>query len=124
MQSRRSFLKVGLGGAALLGLSGIGIALQKSRPLPVRAGRTLTFFSATEYAIVAAVAERVLARDVPSGLDPATAGGAIPLVPAVLAAEWAARPQPPAVADVDVAGKMDAFLTPLDPASKKEFKQV
>ena len=55
------------------------------------------------------VAERMLAR------GPAD-------VPPELAAQR--RPEPPTTAELDVAGKADAFLAPLDEASAKDLKQL
>jgi hypothetical protein len=56
--SRRALLKGSLGGAALLGLGGVGLSLQGSRlaPAPSEALRVLTL---AEYSVVAAVAARV-----------------------------------------------------------------
>ena len=67
MQSRRGLLKKTLGGAALLALAGaIPLALRKTklREPPQK----LRFFTAAEYSIWAAVAERILG-DAPPHLD-------------------------------------------------------
>lgn len=62
--SRRALLRGGLGGAVLLLLSGGALALQRSklRPLP-KAG--LKVLSATEYAVLAAIADRMLPATAP-----------------------------------------------------------
>lgn len=117
-ESRRRFLAVGLGGAALLAVGGASIALRRTR------GRTprlpLRFFTPEEYAVVAAVADRVLATALPEGADGGDAGGAPPdLGPLKLE-----RPPAPAAAEVDVAGRVDAFLAPLDPHDAKDLKQL
>jgi len=110
METRRHFLKKTLGGAALLAAAGaVPLALRKTRLRPVRG--PLRFFSAAEYSIFAALAERVLAR------GPAD-------VPQELVGVLRSRPPAPAPAEVDVAGKADAFLAPLDAASAKDLKQL
>ena len=45
-------------------------------------------------------------------------------VPPQLAGVLKTRPAAPPPSDVDVAGKADAFLAPLDPASAKDLKQL
>jgi hypothetical protein len=110
METRRGFLKKTLGGAALLAAAGaIPLALRKTQLREPR--QPLRFFTPAEYSVFAAVAERVLAR----GADG---------IPQELAGVLRARPAAPAPAALDVAGKADAFLAPLDAASAKELKQL
>jgi hypothetical protein len=110
METRRHFLKKTLGGTALLAAAGaVPLALRKTQLRPAR--KPLRFFSAAEYSVFAAVAERVLARG-PSD------------IPRELENVLRSRPPAPAPAEVDVAGKADAFLAPLDAASAKELKQL
>jgi hypothetical protein len=109
-ETRRGFLKKTVAGAALLAAAGaVPLALRKTRLRPAK--QPLRFFTPAEYSVFAAVAERVLAR------GPAD-------VPVELAAVLRARPAAPAPADLDVAGKADAFLAPLDAASAKDLKQL
>jgi len=110
METRRGLLKKTLGGAALLAAAGaVPLALRKTR---LRAARQpLRFFTPAEYSVFAAVAERVLARG-PSD------------VPQELAGVLRGRPPAPPPAEVDVAGKADAFLAPLDAASAKDLRQL
>ena len=110
MESRRGFLKKTLGGAALLAAAGaLPLALRKTQ---LRAARQpLRFFTLAEYSVFAAVAERVVARG-PWQVPPELAGA------------LRSRPPAPAPTEVDVAGKADAFLAPLDAASAKELKQL
>lgn len=111
METRRGLLKKSLGGAALLVVAGaVPVALRKTllrEPL----GKLL-FFTAAEYSIFAAVADAVLAQG--------PAGGLPPFAAAVLAK----RPAAPTPAEVDVAGKADRFLAPLDAASARDLKQL
>ena len=110
-QTRRGLFKKTLGGAALLIVAGaVPVALRKTR-LREPPG-TLLFFSTAEYSIFAAVAERVLAQ------------GPVPELAEFESAVVAKAPQAPAVAKIDVAGKVDKFLAPLDAASAKDFKQL
>ncbi|MFL5309169.1 MAG: hypothetical protein ACJ79H_01815 [Myxococcales bacterium] len=110
METRRHFLKKTLGGTALLAAAGaVPLALRKTQLRPVR--QPLRFFTAAEYSVFAAVADRVLARGTSD-------------VPQELTGVLRSRPTAPAPADVDVAGKADAFLAPLDAASAKELKQL
>jgi hypothetical protein len=110
METRRHFLRKTLGGAALLAAAGaVPLALRKTRLREPR--QQLRFFTPAEYSVFAAVAERVLAR------------GAADL-PQELAGVLRARTASPAPAALDVAGKADAFLAPLDEASTKELKQL
>jgi hypothetical protein len=110
METRRHFLRKTLGGAALLAAAGaVPVALRKTRlripPHPLR------FFTPAEYSVFAAVADRVLARGAAD-------------VPADLAGVLRARPAAPAPETLDVAGKADAFLAPLDAKSAKDLKQL
>jgi len=110
MATRRGFLRKTLGGAALLAAAGaVPLALRKTRLREPR--QPLRFFTPAEYSVFAAVAERVLARGAAD-------------VPPELAGVLRARPAAPAPAALDVAGKADAFLAPLDAASAKELKQL
>jgi len=110
VETRRGFLKKTLGGAALLAAAGaVPLALRKTQLREARS--PLRFFTVEEYSIFAAVAERVLAR---GPLD----------LPPDLAATAQRRPLPPSAAELDVAGRADAFLAPLDAASAKELKQL
>src|SRR6266852_5133551 len=112
VQTRRGFLKKTLGGAALLAAAGaVPLALRKTQLRVPR--QPLRFFTPAEYSVFAAVAERVLARGAAD-------------VPQDLAGVLRARPgaPAPAPADLDVAGKADAFLAPLDAASAKDLKQL
>lgn len=110
VETRRGFLKKTLGGAALLAAAGVvPLALRKTQ---LRAPRgPLQFFTPAEYSVFAAVAERVLA-------------GGTADVPRELAGVLAARPAAPSPAELDVAGKADAFLAPIDATSAKELKQL
>jgi len=111
METRRGFLKKTLGGAVLLTVAGaVPLALRKTR-LREHSG-ALLFFTAAEYSIFAAIADAVLAEGPVSGL-PGFAGELL-----------AKRPTAPSPAEVDVAGKADKFLAPLDPASAKDLKQL
>lgn len=108
METRRGFLKKTLGGAALLAAAGaVPLALRKTQLREPRG--PLRFFSPEEYSVFAAVADRVLARgpaDLPPELSPQQ------------------RPAPPSATDLDVAGRADAFLAPIDETSAKELKQL
>ena len=104
MTTRRGLLKKTLGGTALLLAAGaVPLALRKTKLRELPAGKTLQFFGPVEYAIFAAVADRILAV-------PADATGALKAAPSA--------------AQVDVAGKADAFLAPLPPDDAKQFKQL
>ena len=122
MQSRRSLFKKTLGGAALLAVAGaVPVALRSTKlgPLPAV---PLRFFSPEEFAVVTAFAGRVLAESVPEGLE-GPVGGA-PGLPGPVAQATAQQPKAPGPQAVQVAGKLDAFLAPLDPAQAKELKQL
>jgi len=115
-EGRRGLLKKTLGGAALLVAAGaIPVALRRTK---LRQPRTaLGFFTPAEYSIWAAVADRVLARDATA----ATAEGD--------GADQAAlrgerRPAAPTPSEIDVAGKADAFLTPLPAADARDLKRL
>jgi hypothetical protein len=110
METRRGLLKKTIAGAALLAAAGaVPLALRKTKLRPPR--RPLRFFTPEEYSVFAAVAERVLARGAAD-------------VPVELAGILTTRPAAPASGEVDVAGKADAFLAPLDAASAKDLKQL
>jgi hypothetical protein len=88
MESRRSFLKKGLVGGALLAVSGVGLSLWPTRRVTPRRG--LLFLDERELSIVAAMAEVI----VPGG-DP-----------------------------VDVAHRVDAFLSPMSSGSVHDLKKL
>jgi hypothetical protein len=108
VETRRGLLKKTLGGAALLAAAGaVPLALRKTQ---LRAPRgPLRFFTPEEYSIFAAIADRVLAR------------GPADIPPELASQEY---PPPPSAADLDVAGRADAFLAPIDEASAKDLKQL
>ena len=108
MPTRRGLIKKTLGGAALLAAAGaVPLALRKTKLRELN-GRVLQFFTPAEYAVFAAVADRVLA-----------------IAPAGLEADAAQQlKDAPTASQVDVAGKADAFLAPLPPADAKELKQL
>jgi hypothetical protein len=109
METRRGLLKKTIGGAVLLAAAGaVPIALRGTRLRPVRG--PLRFFTAAEYAIFAAVADRILATD-PAAAPPVD----VRIGP---------RPPPPSPEEVDVAGKADAFLAGVDAKSASDFKQL
>ncbi|HEY6050849.1 MAG TPA: hypothetical protein VIZ58_06340 [Thermoanaerobaculia bacterium] len=112
MQTRRRLFKKTLGGAALLAAAGaVPIAL---RPTKLRSPfRPLRFFTPAEYSVFAAVADRILA------IEPTDATAVRPS-----AVQPSPRAPPPSPAEVDVAGKADAFLAPLDAASASDLKQL
>src|SRR5207302_6971468 len=118
-ESRRGLLKKTLGGAALLVAAGaVPVALRRTKLRPAPAGRKLQFFTQAEYSIWAAVADRVLARDATGATrEPDDAG-------AEAALEREHRPAAPTPAQVDVTGKVDAFLAPLPESDAKDLKQL
>lgn len=118
-QTRRGFVRRTLLTVVLLSAAGaVPVALRSTRlARPPR--RPLRFFSLEEYAVFAAVADRVLA-DAPG--DPNLPGGPLAALPA--AADPRPLPRGPSPSAVDVAGKADAFLEPLDAGSAKELKQL
>lgn len=73
--SRRTLLKGSLAGAALLAVGGAAIALQRSR-LRALPGEALHVLTPQEYAVLAAIAERMLPRAKPA--DTATGMPAVP----------------------------------------------
>jgi len=110
METRRGFLKKTIGGAALLLAAGaVPLALRKTQLRTPK--RPLRFFTEAEYSVFAAVADRVLARGAAQ-------------VPRELERVLASRAPAPSPAELDVAGKADAFLAPIDAASAKELKQL
>ena len=123
MTTRRGLLKKTLGGAVLLAAAGaVPVALRKTKLRATAPGRTLLFFTPAEYSIWAAVADRVLAREATWVTQEHNDGPPLPAAVLVEAAEKrAAAPTPAAV---DVAGKADAFLAPLDAASARDLKQL
>lgn len=119
METRRGLLKKTLGGAALLLAAGaVPVALRKTKLRPAPVGRELRFFTRAEYSIWAAVADRILAREATAAtMDPENAASRAAL-------EGEHRPPGPTPAEVDVAGKADAFLAPLPPGDAKDLKQL
>jgi hypothetical protein len=96
MESRRGLLKKTIGGAVLLaGAAAVPVAMRKTKLREAPAG--LKFFTAAEYSIWAAVADRVLA-------DPPNAA--------------------PSPEQIDVAAKCDFFLGPLPEHDAKDLKQL
>jgi hypothetical protein len=95
--TRRSFLQVGVFGAALLAVGGTGLALRPGVLRPPR--RALRALDATAFSVLAAVAERVA---------PGSPGGA---------------PFPPA-SELLVAEKIDELLSTSDPAMTTELTQA
>jgi Gluconate 2-dehydrogenase subunit 3 len=110
VETRRGLLKKTLGGAVLLAAAGaVPVALRKTQLREPRG--PLRFFTVEEYSIFAAIAERVLAR------------GAVEMPPELVDVARR-RPPPPGAAELDVAGRADAFLAPLDATSAKELKRL
>jgi hypothetical protein len=98
-ESRRGLLKKTVAGAALLAAAGsIPLALRRTKLRELPKGGALQFFTPAEYSIWAAVADRVLAEEDPSGA--------------------------PTAAQVDVAAKADAFLAPLPDTDRKDLKAL
>lgn len=96
-ETRRGFLKKTLGSAVLLAAAGaVPLALRKTKLRETR--KPLRFFTAAEYSIWAAVANRILAEEQPSGA--------------------------PSPSQIDVAAKADAFLAPLPQNDRKDLKQL
>jgi len=92
-------LKKTVAGAALLAAAGsVPLALRRTKVREAAKGRPLQFFTPAEYSIWAAVADRVLAEEKPSGA--------------------------PTASGLDVAGRADAFLAPLPQADRKDLKQL
>jgi hypothetical protein len=96
---RRGFLKKGILGGALLMIGGAGgIALRSTRPgKPPK--RPLQLLSSDQYAVLAAIAARVVPGD-------------------------SAPPAWPSAEAVDCAGKIDSLLATAHPEVGKEFKQL
>ena len=92
--SRRQVLRFGLFGATALALGGVGLALQSTVPREPKA--PLRTLSAREYAILVALAARMV---------PSTDGSPDPT-------------------ELDVAGRIDAFLATCDPGLQGDVKQV
>lgn len=124
VETRRAFVKKTLAGTVLLAAaSAVPLALRKTRLSASAPKGPLRFFTPAEYAIFAALAERVLATAPGDPSHPEFPGGAPMPLPEV-AAQLRGTPAGPAPAAVDVAGKADAFLAPLDAGSAKELKQL
>jgi hypothetical protein len=108
--SRRGLLKKTLGGAALLAAAAaIPLALRRTRLRTPK--ERLRFFTAAEYSIWAAMADRVLAQ----------VATAVTREPDE--APQAEKPAP-APGEIDIAGKADAFLAPLPKGDAKDMKQL
>jgi hypothetical protein len=91
---RRTFVKVGLGGAALLALSGVGLSLLPSK---ARApGKALQVLSPQSFSVLAAIADRLCPAN---GLFPAAS-------------------------ELEVAESIDLLLTRCHPAVAAELAQV
>ena len=124
METRRGLLKKTLAGALLLAAAGaVPVALRKTRLAEPGPRGPLRFFTPQEYAVFTAVAERVLAARPGDPGHPEYPGGRPAALPRLDAA-LASLPRGPSAAEVDVGGKADAFLAPLDAASAKELKQL
>lgn len=98
--SRRTVLKYGLGGAAVLALGGIGLAVRDT--VKRQPHRPLQVLSARDFSILWAVAETLLPGAKAQGDTPAF----------------------PTASDVRVAEKVDAFLARSDPGVQTEVRQV
>ena len=92
--SRRSLLKLGLGGSALLAVGGVGLSLRA--PVAVPAAGPLRVFSPAEYSICAALADTLC-----------PGGGGLPTA-----------------TEIGVPGKLDMLLDTLHPGVGKEICQV
>lgn len=120
METRRGLLKKTLASAVLLAAAGaVPVALRKTRLASPGPRKPLRFFTPQEYAVFAAVADRVLAEA--PGEPAEFPGGAPAELPGLDARPVPRGPQP---ALVDVAGKADAFLEPLDAASASDLKRL
>ncbi len=96
--SRRGFLKRTLLGSALLAAAGaVPLALRKGVERALPAGANLLFFSRSDYAVFAAVADRVVPK-----LDPGQ----------------------PTAAELGVALKADQLLSRADPDTRHDFQQL
>jgi hypothetical protein len=99
VESRRGLLKKTVAGAALLAAAGsVPLALRRTKLRDLPKDRALLFFTPAEYSIWAAVADRVLAEEKPSGA--------------------------PTASQLDVASKADVFLAPLPENDRKDLKQL
>lgn len=108
-ETRRGLLKKTLAGAALLAVAGaVPVALRRTRVGVTPKG--LLFFTPEEHAIWASMAARILAVE-------ATAGSREP-------AQDEAPGPAPSPAEIDVAGKSDAFLAPLPAGDRKDLKRL
>ena len=115
-ETRRGLFKKTLVAAALLaGAGAVPLALRKTR-LRQAPGK-LRFFTPAEYSIWAAMADRVLAQEATAATDEHDDA-------AKAALEAARRPAAPSAAEIDVAGKADAFLAPLPESDRKDLKQL
>ena len=92
--SRRTILKYGLGGTAVLALGGIGLSLRETRLLQPQVA--LQVLSEQEYSILSAVADTIL---------PGTDGF-------------------PSAREAQIAERIDDALVACHPGVQKEFKQV
>ena len=98
-ESRRGLLKKSVAGATLLALAGsVPLALRRTKLRELPTHGPLQFFTPAEYSIWAAVADRILAEEKPSG--------------------------GPTPAQLDVAARADAFLAPLPDTDRKDLKQL
>ncbi|MED5464179.1 MAG: gluconate 2-dehydrogenase subunit 3 family protein [Myxococcota bacterium] len=91
--SRRNLLKLGLGGAALLSVGGVGLALRPTVLVQPRSG--LRALDQQTYSILAAMAERIVPQQ--EGF--------------------------PRASDVGVADKLDTLLWAMHPADVRELRQ-
>ena len=111
MQTRRALIQKTLWGALLLAAAGaMPLALRKTRVRETRS--PLQFFTPAEYSIWAAVADRILAAE-------ATAASRDPLQE-----EPQRDLRAPSAAELDIAGKADAFLAPLPKNDAEDLKQL
>ncbi len=114
---RRSFLKKGLLGAALLFVGGAVPLALRSGIDRARPRGPLRLFTAREYAIFAAVAARIVPGDddgapASAGTTAAGAAGATP------------TPAWPSAEALDCAGKVDALMALAHPAAGAELRQL
>ncbi|MHB8419346.1 MAG: gluconate 2-dehydrogenase subunit 3 family protein [Myxococcales bacterium] len=96
--TRRGFLKrTLLGTAALAAAGGVPLALRRTRLRPLPPGLSLRFFTLEEYAIFAAVADRIVPK---------------------------LAPDQPTAEELSVPAKADALLSRADPDTRRDFKQL